>query len=83
MFQGTPEQRLWLANQRQVELIHEAEQYRLATASRDESEPAEHLSTRLVSRIRAGLGRPFASVQRALSGHEAPCDDTCPDGVPC
>ena len=35
------------------------------------------------ARFRAGLGRPFASVQRALSGYEAPCDDTCPDGAPC
>jgi hypothetical protein len=81
MFQGTPEQRLWLANQRHAELIHEAEQYRLASANRDE--PADHLSARLFSTIQAGLGRPLASVQQALSGREAPCDDTCPDCVPC
>jgi hypothetical protein len=73
---------LWLAKQRQSELIHEAEQYRLAQeakryrlATAHPVEPADDLATRLLRNIRGGLGRWFASVRRTLSGHEAPCSD--------
>jgi hypothetical protein len=82
VFQEGPEQRLWLAKQRHAELIHEAEQYRLATARPDE--PADHLATWLFKSIRRGLRRRVAtSVQRALSADEAPCNDLCPDCAPC
>jgi|GEM_PF-1506653 hypothetical protein len=81
---------LWLAKQRQEELIHEADQYRLAKeadqyrlARAHPDEPAGHLATRLFTSIRAGLGRPFAAIRRALSAPEAPCDDLCPDCAPC
>jgi len=66
---------------REAELIHEAKHYRLATAH--PREPADDLATRLLNSIRAGVGRPFASIRRSLSGVEAPCDDACPDGAPC
>jgi hypothetical protein len=80
MFQGTPEQRLWLVKQRQAQLIHEAEQYRLATANRDDR--ADNLSTPRFNSIRASLAQMRASVWRAISGGEAPCDDPCPDCAP-
>ncbi|MGD0019697.1 MAG: hypothetical protein ABSD62_10625 [Candidatus Limnocylindrales bacterium] len=77
---------LWLAKQRHAELIHEAEQYRLAReaeqyrlATAHPGKPADHPSARLLKSIRAGLGRPFAAVRRGLSGYQAPCDDLCPD----
>lgn len=76
--------------QRHAELIHEAEQYRLAKeakqyrlATAHPGEPADDLVTRLLNIIRVGLGQPFAGVRRTLSAHEAPCDDACPDGAPC
>jgi hypothetical protein len=81
MFRQLPEQRLWLAKQRQGELIHEASQYRLARAHPDE--PSDHLATRLFTSIRAGVERPFAAVRRALSVSEAPCDNLCLDCAPC
>ncbi len=81
---------LWLAKQRHAELIHEAEQYRLAKeakqyrlASAHSEGPTNQLSTRLLNSVRGGLGQWLASVRRALSGREAPCDDACPDGAPC
>ena len=81
---------LWLAKQRHAELIHEAEQYRLAKdaeqyrlATAHPGEPADDLATRLFNSIRGGLGRWFASVRRTLSGYEAPCNDACPDCAPC
>jgi hypothetical protein len=82
---------LWLAKQRQEEMIHEADQYRLAKeadqyrlARAHPDEPADHLATWLFKGIRRGLRRRFAtSVQRTLSADEAPCDDLCPDCAPC
>ena len=81
---------LWLAKQRHAELIHEAEQYRLAKdaeqyrlATAHLGEPADHSSARLFKSIRAGLGRPFFSLRHRLSGYEAPCNDPCPDCAPC
>ena len=73
MFQQDPEQRLWLINQRNAELIEAAEQHRLARAQQEE--PAYHLRTRLLDSLRAGLGRASADIRRALSAPEAPCDD--------
>ncbi len=81
MFQQVPEQRLWLINQRNAELIHAAERHRLARAQPEE--PADHLRTRLLDSLRADLRRPFAAIRRALSAPEAPCDDSCPDCAPC
>ncbi|MGD0863783.1 MAG: hypothetical protein ABSA21_13680 [Candidatus Limnocylindrales bacterium] len=81
MFQELPDHRLWLVKQRHAELIHEADQYRLARAHTDE--PGDHLSTRLFNRIRVDLEQGFVSVRRTLSAYEPPCDDTCPEGAPC
>jgi hypothetical protein len=81
LFRERPEERLWLVRQRQGELIHEAEEYRLSRAHPDD--PAENLSIRLFNTIRVGLGQVFAVVRRRLSAHEEPCDDACPDGAPC
>jgi hypothetical protein len=81
MFRELPEQGLWLVKQHQRELIHEAEQYRLARAH--PYEPGDHLATRLFTSIRASLERPFAGVRRALPGYEAPCTDLCLDCAPC
>jgi hypothetical protein len=90
-FQESPDPwPLWLAKQRHAELIHEAEQYRLAREAKKHrlatarpEEPTDHLSTRLFNGIRAGLGRPFVTVRRLLSGREAPCNDPCPDCASC
>ena len=79
MFQGEPEQRLWLAKQRQAQLIHEAEQYRLATANRDDRD--DNLSTPPFN-IRASLAQMRALVWRAIFTGEAPCDDPCPGCAP-
>ena len=81
MFRQVPDQRLWLVKQRRAELIHEAEQYRLTRART--VEPADHAATPLFTSISASLGRPFASLRRAISVSEAPCDDLCPDCAPC
>jgi len=83
MFQQTPDHRLWLAKQRQAELIHEADQFHLARLARAHGdEPADHPWILLFRTIREGLRRPFASAQRALSTIEAPCSDPCPDSAP-
>ena len=73
MFQQDPQQRLWLINQRNAELVHAAEQERLARAHSDG--PARHPRTGLLASLRAGLGRAFADVRRALSAPEAPCGE--------
>jgi hypothetical protein len=70
MFQQDPQQRLWLINQRNTELVHAAEQERLARAHSDG--PARHPRTGPLASLRAGLGRAFADVRGALSS-EAPC----------
>jgi len=81
MFREAPDQPLWLAMQRQGELIHEAAQDRLARAHPDES--VAHLATGPFIGIRASLGGRFTGVRRALWGYEAPCNDPCPDCAPC
>jgi hypothetical protein len=81
MFPGAPEQRLWLAKQRQAQLIHEAEQYRLATILRGDR--ADNLSTPRFTCIRASLAQLSSVVRRALSGREGLCDESCPDCSPC
>ena len=79
----------WLAKQRQADLIHEAEQYRLAKEAKQyrlaTAHPrglADDLATRLFHRIRGGVGRWFADVRRAFSSPETPCNDPCPDCAP-
>jgi hypothetical protein len=81
---------LWLAKQRQAELIHEAEQYHLAKEAKQYrlatarlGEPADRMSTRLFKGLRAGLGRPFVSLRHTLEGSAVPCNDPCPDCAPC
>lgn len=81
---------LWLAKQRQEELIHEADRHRLAReaerhrlAIADPREPADRLATRPFNSLRAGVARPLAIVRRLLSRPEEPCDDSCPEGAPC
>ena len=81
MFQQLPERRLWLVKQRHAELIHDAEQHRLARAHPDE--PADHPSTLLFTSIQANLGRPLAVIKRAFSASQTPCDDLCPGCAPC
>jgi len=81
MFRDMPEQRLWLVKERRAELVHDADQYRLARA--DPHESADHQSPRLFNRIRARFAWPLAALPRALSGYKAPCDDSCPDCAPC
>lgn len=76
MFTETPEQRLWLVKQRQAQLIHEADQYRLATADRhDVSPPRFDWTWRWLAQLSARI--------RALSGRGAPCTDPCPDCATC
>jgi hypothetical protein len=65
MFPGAPEQRLWLAKQQQAPLIHEAEQYRLATRIRGDR--TDNLSTPRFARIRASLAHLSPVVRRALT----------------
>lgn len=74
MFHQDPQQRLWLMSQRNAELIHEAEQQRLARANLDE--PNRHPRSRLLDSLRAGLGRAFADTCRALSAPKVPCDES-------
>ena len=76
MFSSGPNQRLWLAKQRRGELIHEAEQNRLARAARRDH-PGGHSPTRLLKAAYAGLGRAFAAVRGLLSSG-APCNAPCP-----
>ncbi len=80
---------LWLAKQRQSDLIREADQYHLAKeakqyrlATAHPGEPAGHFATLLLNGIR-GLGRWSASVRRTLSRPEAPCNDPCQDCALC
>ena len=80
MFQQDPQQRLWLITQRNAELIHAAEQHRLARAQR--GEPTNRLRTRLLNSLRAGLVRASAEIRRGLSSPEAPCDDSAQTAHP-
>lgn len=75
-FDTATDTRLWLARQREQELIHHAESSRLArgapppsTASCDE--PADGL--------RGWLGSLLVSAGRILDPRGAPCTDPCPD----
>ena len=81
---------LWFAKQRQAELIHEAEQYRLAKEAKRYSLTtaqtrglADGPVTRLLNSSRGSVGRWFAGVRRAFSSPETPCSDPCPDCAPC
>lgn len=76
MFSSGPDQRLWLAKQRRGELIHEAEQNRLARAARRDH-PGGHSPARRLKAAYAGLGRAFAAVRGLLSSGE-PCNEPCP-----
>ena len=80
MFQQDPQQRLWLINQRNAELIKAAEEHRLARALQPEH--ADQLRTRLFDSVRAGLKRASADIRRALAAREAPCDDSAPTAPP-
>ena len=77
MWRHTPEQRVWLAEQRQSELFRESGQWNLIyRASRVRS---DRLSTRLLAeygRRSAGL---VAFVRRTLVRSDAPCNAPCPD----
>jgi hypothetical protein len=80
----------WLAKQRQADLIHEAEQYRLAKEARQYRLASAHPkglangpATRLLNSSRGSVGRWFAGVRRAFSSPETPCSDPCPDCAPC
>jgi hypothetical protein len=81
MYRETPDQRLWLAKQRQSELINEAHEYRLARAgSRD---VADRRPGR-IARFAGWLGSSIGAVRRASAGYEtAPCTDACLDCDPC
>ena len=80
MFHQDPQQRLWLINERNAELIHAAEQHRLARAQR--GGPADHFRARILDHLRAGLGRASAVIRRGLSSPEAPCDDSAQTAHP-
>ena len=80
----TPEQRYWLAKQRQTEQIREAALYRLARSQPDES--IDHIRVSRFASLRTRLaqvrfGRVRALVARAISMGEAPCNDPCPDAA--
>ena len=81
MFQQLPERRLWLVKQRHAELIHDAEQHRLARAHPEE--PADRRRAGLLDRLGAGLGRPFAAIRKGVFPAEAPSADPCPDRAGC
>ncbi len=74
-------QPLWLVLQRQGELIHEAQQYRLARACTEL--PADHRAVGAFMDIGQSVGRRFAGVRRTLSDYDAPCNEPCPDCAPC
>ncbi len=76
-----PDQRLWLANQRRRELIHEAEQNRLARTHADR--PVERRAIWSLGNIVAGLSRRLDSMRRRVPGREVPCTDPAPERAPC
>jgi hypothetical protein len=76
MSTGTPEQRFWLAKQRQAQLIHEARQYRLAKANRDNR--SNNSSTTRSKWTWLWLGQLSARI-RALHLREELCSDPCPE----
>jgi hypothetical protein len=74
-FENAADTRLWLAQQRQQELIHRAESSRLA---RCEPLPSTECGD-AYGGLRAWFGRLFVSAGRALRAGEAPSNDPCPD----
>jgi hypothetical protein len=76
MFQQDPQQRLWLINQRNAELIRAAEQHRLARSQHVET--ADQLRMPLLDSLGTGLARALAAVRRALPAAKAPCSDSAP-----
>ena len=80
MFPNGPDERLWLANQRRRELIHEAEQNRLARTHADG--PFERRATWSLGIVR-GLSRRLNGVRRVVSSREVPCTDPAPEHAPC
>ena len=81
MYPNGADQRLWLANQRRRELIHEAEQNRLARTHADG--PVERRATWSVGNIVSGLSRRLDGMRRLVSSHEVPCTDPAPERAPC
>jgi hypothetical protein len=81
MFPNGPDQRLWLANQRRRELIHEAEQNRLARTDADGH--VERRATWSLGNIVRGLNRRLDGMRRVVSSREVPCTDPAPERAPC
>jgi hypothetical protein len=77
MWRETPDQRLWMARERQTQLIREAAEYRLANSR--PREHADNLATRMLASLRIRLANLMSLVRRTLADHEAPCNDPCPD----
>lgn len=74
-FENSADTRLWLVQQRQLELIHHAESSRLARGEPPPSTECDDPNRRL----RAWFGRMLVSAGRALRPGETPCNDPCPD----
>ena len=74
-FENPADTRLWLVQQRQLELIHHAESSRLA---RGEPPPSTECDDPDRG-VRAWFGRMLVSAGRALRPGEAPSNDPCPD----
>jgi hypothetical protein len=74
-FENPADTRLWLVQQRQLELIHHAESSRLARGEPPPSTECDDPDRGL----RVWFGRMLVSAGRALRPGEAPCNDPCPD----
>ena len=68
--------RLWLVQQRQLELIHHAESSRLA---RGESPPSTDSCHDREKGLRVWLSDLLVSASRAIDRRGEPCNDPCPD----
>jgi hypothetical protein len=80
MFPITPEQRLWLVEQRQAQLIHEAEQQRIAAMGR--ADTARRQRSRLLDTVFGTLGGRLAALRAALlNGNAGPKDPCCDNAV--
>ena len=75
-FEPHPGRRLWIVQQRKLELIRHAESSRLARGewSRSTGSCADPACG-----LRGWLGRLLASAGRAIDRRGAPCNDPCPD----
>jgi hypothetical protein len=75
-FDNPADTRLWLVQQRQLELIHHAESSRLARSepptSTDSCDDPNH-------GFRGWLGGLLVSAGRAIDRRGEPCNDPCPD----